>query len=115
MVKRIKYSELIKKFGGNATHMELGTKKEIFDEENEDRRLLLESDEADSALNESKNIEIEAAASEYSHYEEDEDGKVRRIMVKKPRVVESPNVKHIKEMEVVFQSETKGQNLRSVA
>lgn len=80
MQTKIKYSELIKKFEEGNEHLELNAQKDIFDEENEDRRLLLESEEADSALNDSR---ISVPASEVSHYEEDENGKVKRIMIKK--------------------------------
>ena len=80
MKQKTKFSELIKKFDEGNEHLELNAQKDIFDEENEDRRLLLESEEADSALNDSR---ISVAASEVSHYEEDENGKVKRIMIKK--------------------------------
>lgn len=80
MKAKTKFSELIKKFEQGNEHLELNAQKDIFDEENEDRRLLLESEEADSALNDSR---ISVAASEVSHYEEDENGKVKRIMIKK--------------------------------
>ena len=95
MTIEVKYSMIIKKFESGSSHLELNQKtgddlKILFKDQDEEKQGLLKTNNApnDSAIEESemkrvseKNTE-ESQPSEISHYIEDDNGNVTRVMIK---------------------------------
>ena len=90
MIIEIKYSQVLKKFETGAKHLELNTKIDP-KEEKEIKRRMLEADGANEErmkllMEESKEDDDEVVRDDQSmvsHYVEDEEGRITRIMVQK--------------------------------
>lgn len=84
MNKEVKYSRILKKFEKGTRHLMLNTTvQEEEDDENENKKLLEEEKEPSVIADFEKQEEVEDNGSMISHYMEDEDGTIRRIMIKK--------------------------------
>lgn len=97
MVIEVKYSMIIKKFESGSSHLELNqktgddVKSNLKDYHDEEKQGLLKADNVanDSAMESNKDMKRvseknteESLPSEISHYVEDENGKVTRVMIK---------------------------------